>query len=125
MHIKVDQNKTKVDLNSLAICKEIAKIDSDKLSQREVSCNHLHTSLVKTFMSLCDHVSNCYCNFIWYFCLKFEIKEFDYDTFQQTIEYIHNGQCKLSYETIPGLICAAEVSKKTNEITFSLLRAAN
>lgn len=37
MHIKVDQNKTKVDLNSLAICKEIAKIDADKLSQREVS----------------------------------------------------------------------------------------
>lgn len=36
MHIKVDQNKTKVDLNSLAICKEIAKIDADKLSQREV-----------------------------------------------------------------------------------------
>lgn len=37
MHIKVDQNKTKIDLNSLAICKEIAKIDADKLSQREVS----------------------------------------------------------------------------------------
>lgn len=36
MHIKVDQNKTKVDLNSLAICKEIAKIDTDKLSQKEV-----------------------------------------------------------------------------------------
>lgn len=35
--IKVDQNKTKVDLNSLAICKEIAKIDPDKLAQREVS----------------------------------------------------------------------------------------
>lgn len=42
--------------------------------------------------------------------MQFEIKEFDYETFQQTIEYIHNGQCKLSYETIPGLICAAEVS---------------
>ena len=39
MHIKVDQNKTKVDLNSLAICKEIAKIDSDKLTQREVRSN--------------------------------------------------------------------------------------
>lgn len=37
MHIKVDQNKIKVDLNSLAICKEIAKIDADKLVQREVS----------------------------------------------------------------------------------------
>lgn len=37
MHIKVDQNKAKVDLNSLAICKEIAKIDTDKLAQREVS----------------------------------------------------------------------------------------
>lgn len=36
MHIKVDQNKTKVDLNSLAICKEIAKIDADKLTQTEV-----------------------------------------------------------------------------------------
>lgn len=36
MHIKVDQNKTKVDLNSLAICKEIAKIDADKLTRREV-----------------------------------------------------------------------------------------
>lgn len=36
MHIKVDQNKTKVDLSSLAICKEIAKIDAEKLSQREV-----------------------------------------------------------------------------------------
>lgn len=36
MHIKVDQNKTKVDLSSLAICKEIAKIDADKLAQREV-----------------------------------------------------------------------------------------
>lgn len=35
--IKVDQNKTRTDLNSLAICKEIAKIDVEKLSQREVS----------------------------------------------------------------------------------------
>lgn len=42
MHIKVDQNKTKVDLNSLAICKEIAKIDADKLTQREVSMIRLH-----------------------------------------------------------------------------------
>lgn len=37
MHIKVDQNKTKVDLSSLAICKEIARIDADKLAQKEVS----------------------------------------------------------------------------------------
>lgn len=37
MHIKVDPNKAKVDLGSLAICKEIAKFDADKLSQREVS----------------------------------------------------------------------------------------
>lgn len=37
MHIKVDQIKSKVDLNSLAICKEIAKIDAEKLAQREVS----------------------------------------------------------------------------------------
>lgn len=37
MHIKVDQNKTRVDLNSLAICKEIAKLDQEKLAQKEVS----------------------------------------------------------------------------------------
>lgn len=43
MHIKVDQNKTKADLNSLAICKEIAKIDADKLTQREVG-SRLETS---------------------------------------------------------------------------------
>lgn len=36
-HIKVDQHNTKVDSNSLAICKEMAKIDADKLAQREVS----------------------------------------------------------------------------------------
>lgn len=41
MHIKVDQNKTKVDLASLAICKEIAKIDAEKLAQREVSVDWL------------------------------------------------------------------------------------
>lgn len=59
--------------------------------------------------------------------MQFEIKEFDYETFQQTIEYIHNGQCKLSYETIPGLICAAEVgiqsslsSEQTKTIYVSL-----
>jgi len=40
MHIKVDQNKTKVDLNSLAICKEIAKIDAERLSQREVTISN-------------------------------------------------------------------------------------
>lgn len=34
--IKVDQNR-KIDPDTLAICKEIAKFDSDKWSQREVS----------------------------------------------------------------------------------------
>lgn len=51
MHIKVDQHKTKVDLNSLAICKEIAKIDVDKLSQREVSdlsCDPVNSSQSQT-----------------------------------------------------------------------------
>lgn len=40
MSIRVDQQKTRVDLNSLAICKEIAKIDVEKLGQREVSVDH-------------------------------------------------------------------------------------
>lgn len=47
MHIKVDQNKTKVDLSSLAICKEIAKIDADKLSQREVRSINFETVLLR------------------------------------------------------------------------------
>ncbi|KAG9511322.1 Rap1 GTPase-activating protein 1 [Fragariocoptes setiger] len=71
--IRVDHNNPKVDLNSLALCKEIAKIDAERLAQKE-----------------------------------FNIIEFDYDTFQATIEYIHSGTCRLSYDTIPGLICAAE-----------------
>jgi len=49
MHIKVDQNKTKVDLNSLAICKEIAKIDADKLTQREVIIFSSYVGLILRF----------------------------------------------------------------------------
>lgn len=107
MHIKVDQNKTKVDLNSLAICKEIAKIDADKLTQREVSMEFkefVKSLAIVRSKRLTDGPPDS--------PDQFEIKEFDYETFQQTIEYIHNGQCKLSYETIPGLICAAEVSAR-------------
>lgn len=37
MHIKVDQNHAKVDLTNFALCKEIAKIDHERLAQKEVS----------------------------------------------------------------------------------------
>ena len=39
---------------------------------------------------------------------EFTIIEFDGDTFQLLIEYLHSGCCKLTCETVPGLICAAE-----------------
>ncbi|RWS27340.1 rap GTPase-activating-like protein [Leptotrombidium deliense] len=39
---------------------------------------------------------------------EFTIIEFDGDTFQTLIEYLHSGSCPLTCETIPGLICAAE-----------------
>jgi hypothetical protein len=39
---------------------------------------------------------------------EFTIIEFDGDTFQLLIEYLHSGFCNLTCETVPGLICAAE-----------------
>lgn len=39
---------------------------------------------------------------------EFTILEFDGDTFQLLIEYMHSGTCRLTCEIIPGLICAAE-----------------
>lgn len=39
---------------------------------------------------------------------EFTIIEFDGDTFQLLIEYMHSGTCRLTCEIIPGLICAAE-----------------
>ncbi|KAJ6217992.1 hypothetical protein RDWZM_009149 [Blomia tropicalis] len=39
---------------------------------------------------------------------EFTIIEFDGDTFQLLIEYMHSGSCPLSCDTVPGLICAAE-----------------
>lgn len=39
---------------------------------------------------------------------EFTIIEFDGDTFQLLIEYLHSGSCRLTCETVPGLICAAE-----------------
>ena len=39
---------------------------------------------------------------------EFTIIEFDGDTFQLLIEYLHSGFCCLTCETVPGLICAAE-----------------
>jgi hypothetical protein len=39
---------------------------------------------------------------------EFHISEFDGETFQLLIEYLHAGTCPLSCECIPGLICAAE-----------------
>jgi hypothetical protein len=39
---------------------------------------------------------------------EFTIIEFDGDTFQLLIEYLHSGSCRLICETVPGLICAAE-----------------
>lgn len=56
MHIKVDQNKTKVDLNSLAICKEIAKIDADKLSQREVITVRVDENLIALFLPPANNI---------------------------------------------------------------------
>lgn len=40
--------------------------------------------------------------------LQFTIIEFDGDTFQLLIEYLHSGSCPLTCDTVPGLICAAE-----------------
>lgn len=39
---------------------------------------------------------------------EFTIIEFDGDTFQLLIEYMHSGTCRLTCDTVPGLICAAE-----------------
>ncbi|XP_065311271.1 uncharacterized protein rsh isoform X1 [Dermacentor albipictus] len=39
---------------------------------------------------------------------EFNIIEFDSDTFQLLVDYLHCGTCPLSCESIPGLICAAE-----------------
>lgn len=40
--------------------------------------------------------------------MQFTIIEFDPDTFQLLIEYLHSGACPLTCDTVPGLICAAE-----------------
>ncbi|CAG2159594.1 unnamed protein product [Oppiella nova] len=39
---------------------------------------------------------------------EFTIIEFDGDTFQLLIEYLHSGSCPITCDTVPGLICAAE-----------------
>ncbi|XP_064470876.1 uncharacterized protein LOC135385474 isoform X2 [Ornithodoros turicata] len=39
---------------------------------------------------------------------EFNIIEFDSDTFQLLVDYLHCGSCPLTCDTIPGLICAAE-----------------
>ena len=39
---------------------------------------------------------------------QFTIIEFDGDTFQLLIEYLHSGSCPITCDTVPGLICAAE-----------------
>ena len=39
---------------------------------------------------------------------EFNIIEFEPDTFQVLLDYLHSGCCPLSCLTIPGLICAAE-----------------
>ncbi|KAH6930270.1 hypothetical protein HPB50_012282 [Hyalomma asiaticum] len=39
---------------------------------------------------------------------EFNIIEFDSDTFQLLVDYLHCGSCPLTCESIPGLICAAE-----------------
>ena len=39
---------------------------------------------------------------------EFHIIEFDHETFQVLLDYLHSGCCPLSCLTIPGLICAAE-----------------
>ncbi|CAN7979717.1 unnamed protein product [Ixodes pacificus] len=39
---------------------------------------------------------------------EFNIIEFDSDTFQLLVDYLHCGSCPLTCEAIPALICAAE-----------------
>ena len=39
---------------------------------------------------------------------EFSVIEFEPDTFQVLLDYLHSGCCPLSCLTIPGLICAAE-----------------
>ncbi|PRD20353.1 UNVERIFIED_CONTAM: Serine-enriched protein [Trichonephila clavipes] len=42
------------------------------------------------------------------FINRFNIIEFDSETFMILMEYLQSGSCPLTCETIPGLICAAE-----------------
>ncbi|GAB6028378.1 hypothetical protein CHUAL_002545 [Chamberlinius hualienensis] len=39
---------------------------------------------------------------------EFNIIEFDSETFELLLEYLHSGACPLTCRSIPGLICAAE-----------------
>lgn len=39
---------------------------------------------------------------------EFSVIEFDSDTFETLLEYLHTGACPLTCRSIPGLICAAE-----------------
>ena len=35
------------------------------------------------------------------------MNEFEADIFCGVIDYIHNDKCAITYETLPGLLCAA------------------
>ena len=40
--------------------------------------------------------------------LQFPIIEFEAETLQILLDYLHTGSCPLTCTTIPGLICSAE-----------------
>jgi hypothetical protein len=35
------------------------------------------------------------------------MNEFEADIFSGVIDYMHNDKCSITYETLPGLLCAA------------------
>ena len=62
---------------------------------------------LQQFLKQCFHFFPQILTFL-FFSFQFTIIEFDGDTFQLLIEYLHSGSCPLTCETVPGLICAAE-----------------
>ncbi|MCL4136096.1 UNVERIFIED_CONTAM: hypothetical protein GTU68_001309 [Idotea baltica] len=81
------------DKNSLAVprlsfCADEAKVDQSRLCQSEVREVTGHSSAEPR--------------------QQFQIIEFEGETLQILLDYLHTGSCPLTCTTIPGLICSAE-----------------